>query len=58
MGDTRGGSARASNILQHGLVDKLGGEADAGETTENARTVSRKKDRIFFGGMMWMRNFD
>jgi hypothetical protein len=32
-------------------VIKLEGEADAGETTENARRVSRKKDPVFFRGM-------
>jgi hypothetical protein len=40
--DERGGISR---------VIKLEGEADAGETSEDARRVSRKGDRVFFTGM-------
>jgi hypothetical protein len=44
--DERGGVSR---------VIKSGGEADAGETGENARRVSRKRDRVFFGGIAFTR---
>jgi hypothetical protein len=44
--DERGGVSR--NI-------KFEGEADAGETTENARRVSRKRDRVFFRGITFTR---
>jgi hypothetical protein len=36
--DERGGVSR---------VIKIEGEANAGETSENARRVSRKRDRVF-----------
>ena len=61
MGDTRGGSARVCNILQHDLewskeeasreALNLKGRQMLERLLRNARRVSRKSNQIFFRGM-------